>query len=161
KLGHFLAERGRPDEAEALFRQAVAAHRKAVAANREAVRREVARLKPDDAIAHNNLAWRLATQPDLNPLLVRDPVARRHVPVRRVGPRLDPGPLFPNSGQAVQLATRAVELGPKQPTIWNTLGAAHYRAGDWKASVGALHQSMDLGGGGDSFDWFFLAMAHW
>ena len=38
---------------------------------------------------------------------------------------------------------------------------AHYRAGDWKASLTALEKSMELRKGGDSFDWFFLAMAHW
>ena len=44
---------------------------------------------------------------------------------------------------------------------WNTLGAAHYRAGNWKDSMAALAKSMELRQGGDSFDWFFLAMAHW
>ena len=38
---------------------------------------------------------------------------------------------------------------------------AHYRAGDWKAAIAALDKSMQLRKGGDSFDWFFLAMAHW
>ncbi len=44
---------------------------------------------------------------------------------------------------------------------WNTLGVAQYRAGDWKAAVAALEKSMRLRGGGDAFDWFFLAMADW
>src|SRR5262249_551464 len=44
---------------------------------------------------------------------------------------------------------------------WNTLGAAHYRAADWKNALAALEKSMDLRKGGDSFDWFFLAMTHW
>jgi tetratricopeptide (TPR) repeat protein len=39
--------------------------------------------------------------------------------------------------------------------------AAHYSAGDWKAAIEALKKSMELRKGGDSFDWFFLAMAHW
>ena len=38
---------------------------------------------------------------------------------------------------------------------------AHYRAGDWKAAIEALTKSMELRNGGDSNDWFFLAMAHW
>ena len=46
-------------------------------------------------------------------------------------------------------------------SCWNTLGVAHYRAGDWKAAVEALEKSMALRSGGDGFDWFFLAMAHW
>src|SRR5262249_51823768 len=43
---------------------------------------------------------------------------------------------------------------------WNTLGAAHYRAGDGKEAVAAVEKSMELRKGGDSNDWFFLAMAH-
>lgn len=43
---------------------------------------------------------------------------------------------------------------------WNTLGAAHYRAGDYKAAITALERSMKVRNGGDSFDWFFLALAH-
>ena len=34
-------------------------------------------------------------------------------------------------------------------------------AGDWKAAIAALEKSMELRKGGDSNDWFFLAMAHW
>jgi tetratricopeptide (TPR) repeat protein len=32
---------------------------------------------------------------------------------------------------------------------------------DWKAAVTALEKSRELSKGGNSFDWFFLAMAHW
>jgi len=39
------------------------------------------------------------------------------------------------------------------------MGAAHYRAGNWKDSIDALQKSMELRAGGDSFDWFFVAMA--
>ncbi len=42
----------------------------------------------------------------------------------------------------------------------NPLGVAHYRAGDWKAAIAALQRSMELHKGGNSSDWFFLAMAH-
>ena len=52
-----------------------------------------------------------------------------------------------------------VQNQPKNAGCWNTLGAAHYRAGDWKAAVTALDKSMQLHNGGDSFDWVFLAMA--
>jgi eukaryotic-like serine/threonine-protein kinase len=41
------------------------------------------------------------------------------------------------------------------------LGAAQYRAGEWKGAVAALEKSMELGKGGDGSDWFFLAMANW
>ena len=38
---------------------------------------------------------------------------------------------------------------------------AHYRNGDDKGAIAALETAMRLREGGDSFDWFFLAMAHW
>src|SRR5205823_3087568 len=55
---------------------------------------------------------------------------------------------------------KAVELSPRDGAIWNTLGVAQYRAGDWKAAITSLEKSMSLRNGGDSADWFFLAMAH-
>jgi serine/threonine protein kinase/tetratricopeptide (TPR) repeat protein len=82
----------------------------------------------------NNTAWRLAT--DANPAN-RDPAL------------------------AVELAKLAVKREPKQGMWWNTFGAAQYRAKDWKAAIEALEKSMELRNGGDSFDWFFVAMTHW
>ena len=66
-----------------------------------------------------------------------------------------------NPSRAVELAKQAVELRTNEGNYWNTLGVAHYRGGDGKAAVAALERSMGLRKGGDSFDWFFLAMAHW
>jgi hypothetical protein len=71
-----------------------------------------------------------------------------------------PGAEFLDPKVAVTLARKAVELDPKSGTIWNTLGVTHYRAGDYRATVVALERSRQLGGGHDSWDWFFLAMAH-
>jgi tetratricopeptide (TPR) repeat protein len=106
----------------------------------------------------NNLAWLLATCPDAN---------------------------FRDHSRAVELATKGVELAPEWRCPWNTLGAAHYRAGgagglmpagtsvwntlgaalyrsgQWNAATDALQKSMETGSGGDGFDWFFLAMAYW
>ncbi len=96
--------------------------------------RKTLELNPTFAPVHNNLAWVLATCPALK---VRDPQS------------------------AVALAQKAVDLAPTVGNYWNTLGAAYYRADDWKAAIQALKKSMDLRKGGDSFDWFFLAMAHW
>src|SRR5262249_8173518 len=62
--------------------------------------------------------------------------------------------------RAVQLARKAVDSAPKEGNFWNTLGAAQYRAGNWKAAIEGLNKSMEFRKGGDSFDWFFLAMAH-
>jgi uncharacterized protein HemY len=58
-------------------------------------------------------------------------------------------------------AQKAVELAPTYGLIRNTLGVAQYRAGNWHKAVAALEKSMQLQGGGDSYDWFFLAMAYW
>jgi Flp pilus assembly protein TadD/serine/threonine protein kinase len=91
-------------------------------------------LDPKNAGNHNELAWLLATWPDPK---VRDPQ------------------------RAVALAKKAIKLSPSSRNYWNTLGAAHYRGGDWKAAALALKKSMELRNGGNSEDWFFLAMAHW
>jgi len=82
----------------------------------------------------NNEAWLLAT--------AVDPKAR-------------------NPARAVDLARQAVAYDPYSGECHNTLGVAHYRAGDWAAAVTAIEKSMELHGGVDSFNWFFLAMAHW
>jgi tetratricopeptide (TPR) repeat protein len=60
--------------------------------------------------------------------------------------------------EAVRHARRAVELRPDDRNIWNTLGVAYYRTGAWKEANDALARSMQLNNGGDSFDWFFLAL---
>ena len=91
------------------------------------------RIDPNNAYDHNWVAWELATHPDLK---ICDP------------------------DQAINLAKRAVELKPTEAAYWTTLGAAYYRAGDWKEAVAALEKSSELPNGGDSFNWFFLAMSH-
>ena len=63
--------------------------------------------------------------------------------------------------EAVAHAQKAVELEPDQADYWNTLGVARYRNGNWKSAIEALMKSAQLRNGGDSFDFFFLAMAHW
>ncbi len=88
----------------------------------------------DTVQSMNALAWILANCPDQK---LRDP------------------------GKALELAKAAVKLAPRKGDYWNTLGTAHYRAGDWKGAVEVLTTSMKLRKGGDSADWFFLAMAHW
>ena len=68
---------------------------------------------------------------------------------------------FWDAALAVEMAKKAVALKPNAGYIWNTLGAAHYRSGDWKAAVVALGKSTELRKGDDGFDWLLLAMAHW
>jgi serine/threonine protein kinase len=86
------------------------------------------------ASAYRELAWFLATYAD---------------------------PKFRDPGRAAELAKKAVELAPLDGAVWNTLGVANYRAGQWKEAVGALRKAMELRKGGDGVDWFFLAMARW
>jgi serine/threonine protein kinase/Tfp pilus assembly protein PilF len=89
-------------------------------------------LGPQQADAHNSLAWLLATCPDAK---LRDP------------------------GRAVTSARKAVELAPKLSHCQNTLGVALYRAGDMPGAIAALSRSVELGGG-HACDFLFLAMAH-
>ena len=102
----------------------------------EAIRifRNLFAVEPISAITCNDVAWRLATDTD---------------------PELRP------TGIALEFARKGVELGPEDRKAWNTLGVAQLRAGNWEESIKALRKSMDLRKGGDSSDWFFLAMAHW
>jgi len=72
----------------------------------------------------------------------------------------NPDPRVRDPGRAVNLAKKAVELAPEDGNCWSALGTAHYRAGDWKVARAALEKSMELSKGGNSFDWFFLAMCH-
>lgn len=81
----------------------------------------------------NDLAWLLANAPDPS---VRD------------------------VNHALALATKAAETQPGCSVYWNTLGVAHYRAGDFKAAVAALDRTITVGDGGTVFDHVFLAMAH-
>jgi tetratricopeptide (TPR) repeat protein len=94
--------------------------------------REAVRLGPNDAEAQILLAWFLATCPDRR---LREPQ------------------------EAVAHAERGVALAPASPASWGSLGAARYRAGDWKGAVEALTRSSGLRGVGPAL--FFLAMAHW
>ena len=89
---------------------------------------------PNDAGAHNDLAWSLATCPEAK---FRDPK------------------------RAVELAKKAVKLEPKNGFYWQTLAYAEYRAGDWESAIAALEEVKALGSPGDSMEWYPLAMAHW
>jgi serine/threonine protein kinase/Flp pilus assembly protein TadD len=83
----------------------------------------------------NDLAWELATDPNLS---LRDPT------------------------RAVELAEKAVAELPKDANCWNTLGVARYRTADYKGAVAALMKYRELRT--SDAEWtnpFFLAMAHW
>jgi Flp pilus assembly protein TadD len=62
----------------------------------------------------------------------------------------------------VELSRKAVDLAPNASHIWNTLGVALYRAGDWKGAIEALKKSERLAPGNYLHsNGFFLAMAQW
>jgi serine/threonine protein kinase/tetratricopeptide (TPR) repeat protein len=95
--------------------------------------RKVLEINPRHANALNGLAWQLATCADLQ---------------------------LRNPAEAVKLAEASTRLKPEDGGIWNTLGVARYRAGEYEAAVAALTKSMELSKGGTALDWFILAMAH-
>jgi WD40 repeat protein/Tfp pilus assembly protein PilF len=150
KLGLALHGKGLVDEAIAACKEGVrlgpAEHvdhhinlgmvltRKGLTGEAIACYRRAIEVAPKNARILNDLSWLLATCSDAR---FRDPV------------------------RAVELAKNAVAMRREDGTIWKTLGAAHYRAGNWKEAVAALEKSMELRQGGNSYDWFFLAMAHW
>jgi Flp pilus assembly protein TadD len=61
----------------------------------------------------------------------------------------------------VQLAEKAVTSSPKTSAYLNTLGAAHYRAGQYDRAIQRLNEAVQVRGqGGTATDWLFLALAH-
>ena len=65
--------------------------------------------------------------------------------------------------RAVELARSATSRVPAEATYWNTLGVAHYRAGQYEQAVVALHNSLLLSQADprwelSAFDWYPLAM---
>ncbi len=90
-------------------------------------------LDPESARAANELAWTLLVDPDHS---IRDP------------------------SRALPVARRAVELAPQVGDYWNTLGVALYRNRSDEEAVAVLTRSIELRGGGDGLDWYFLSMAH-
>jgi tetratricopeptide (TPR) repeat protein len=96
-------------------------------------RAEAAWRKVANLRRHRELAWFLATCPD-----------ERHR----------------KPEEAATLAEQAA-TGPKaaDPLAWRTRGVALFRVGQPKAAVEALEKALELRGGGEAVDWFFLAMA--
>lgn len=82
--------------------------------------------------SQNNLAWWLVTDPEERVW---------NVPI------------------ALELAKKAVKLKYANH-IWNTLGVAHYRDGQYQEAITVLEKSMSLRKFGKAEDCFFLAMAH-
>jgi serine/threonine protein kinase/Flp pilus assembly protein TadD len=152
-LGFVFLQQDKPREAEVAFRQAVRARPNGPFAHHAlgtglslqgkwaeaiAALKAAARLGPGEDRIHRDLARLLATCPEPS---LRDP------------PR------------AVEAARKAAELGPPTVATFEALGFAEYRAGNYQASIAALEKAIALlpkyRQGGDAWQGFFLAMAHW
>jgi tetratricopeptide (TPR) repeat protein len=164
RMSLVLDELGKLDEANAALREAI-------------------RLQPDNWAAHCNLGISLAKKGAMDEATAsylkavaawhESPRANRYsgsdlnafawMLARHVGSVRDPGQAAAELARgAVEVARRAVELVPYQSSHWNTLGAALYRAGDWKAAISALEKSEALAPDKDlAINGFFLAMARW
>jgi eukaryotic-like serine/threonine-protein kinase len=130
--------------------------------------REAIRLKPHDALPYNDLGWTLAKTGNVKEAIAAYDEAIRlkpdfFLPHASLGLLLaaGPDPKYWDGKRAVELTTKAVTLGGQNGVYWKSLGAAHYRAGNWKESIAALQKSLKLSKEGHSFEWVFLAMAHW
>ena len=65
-----------------------------------------------------------------------------------------------DTGRAIELAEKAVELAPREADPLVKLGLARYRAGDWRSTITAMQKALESRPGGDCTAWLFLAMAH-
>ncbi len=64
--------------------------------------------------------------------------------------------------RALELGHKCVERTPRSTSPWAYLGVAQYRCSQWVAAIDSLERSMQLGPNGYyTFEWLFLAMAHW
>jgi tetratricopeptide (TPR) repeat protein len=160
-LGLLLERTGRHKEAEQAHRQAVFAYEKLVAAvpsrldysnaminshlslgqllenttqyrEAEKVYRQALELHPNNPDFQNHLAWLLMN--------CADPKMRR-------------------PAEAVELAQSLIHQDDKSASRWTTLGAAHYRAGNYDDAVKALETALKISPPNDSRQWIFLAMA--
>jgi tetratricopeptide (TPR) repeat protein len=101
----------------------------------EASYRKAIELGPNSALYHNDLAWLLVAYPDD---AIRD------------------------AEQAISLAKRAIDIQPKAANVWNTLGVAQYRAGEYREAIESLKHAESLAPGADfGANAFFIAMAQW
>ena len=64
-----------------------------------------------------------------------------------------------NPLRAVELAQKATQLAPQHPGCWNTLGMAHYYAGNWQDAIAALETALSFDPE-RAYNWFYLAMSH-
>jgi tetratricopeptide (TPR) repeat protein len=113
-LGSTLTKLGREKEAIAEFREAI-------------------RLRPEGTVAHTNLAFVIA---------------------------LDPERSRPEYEEALAHARRGIDVEPKDGGCYIAASLVEYRLGRWSESLAAAQKGMALSDGGNAFYWFVLAMAY-
>jgi serine/threonine protein kinase len=96
--------------------------------------RLVTLIDPENAVAHNSLAWTMVSVP---------------------------GPVPLPASRALTSALKAVDLKPADWMYWNTLGVVGFRSRDWKRAAESLEKSVSLNEGGGAIDFFFMAMTRW
>jgi tetratricopeptide (TPR) repeat protein len=165
-LANVYRDQGRYDEAEKLYKKTL-----------ESERRILGEEHPDTLWTMNDLGFMYRKQyryNDAKPLYVKALEGRRRVLGDEHKATLwtmtdlvwvlaaKPGLQEFDESQMVDLGKRGVELMPESAFAWQVLGWAHYRTGEWQAAVEDLDKSIrQQKDGGDSYQWFFLAMAHW
>lgn len=97
------------------------------------VSRAFFRAAPTNPFSMNNLAWGLATSPQMD---------------------------LRNLDRALELAEHAVELEPTSNCL-NTLGTVLYYRKEYEESIETIKHAMELDGGDDGSNNLVLAMAHW
>jgi tetratricopeptide (TPR) repeat protein len=101
----------------------------------------------------NNLAWILATCPDVD---VREPEAAVTIAKRAVDLITSDASVRKRSEARARKQKTDGPLGG----YWSTLGTCYCRVGQWRDAVEAFEKAMPLRKGGDAYDFFFLAIAH-
>jgi tetratricopeptide (TPR) repeat protein len=73
-----------------------------------------------------------------------------------------PDPRYRDGAAAVKLAEQILAADRADGDNWLTLGIARFRAGQWAASIEAIHKARELQGNRiDGVAYFVLALAHW
>jgi serine/threonine protein kinase/tetratricopeptide (TPR) repeat protein len=187
QLGYALSRQKKYDEAIVCQQKAIALNPKlATAHNRlgsilcdqkkdyaaaEVAFRKVVELQPTVDVAHYNLGNALQFNGDGSGAIAAFREAVRLQP-RNANAQVMLSRCLTNGADlalrnvrdGLQAAEKAVELTPQSYLAWLVAGWAHYRNGDWKASIAALEKSIALQKepqGGYAGQWYFLAMAHW
>ncbi len=131
-LAAVLKSQGKQAEVETLYREELAVRRK-LPGNEH----------PDLARTLHNLALSLRAQGKHSEA---DPLFREAQELWRLHP--DP---------AIERAKEAVEAEPQNTHRWHDLGYAHFKAGEWQASLATFEKCNQRGG--SAWQWFFMAMA--